>query len=126
MERNTRVKTNQAKLATLTGVLSNTAASTYASILEGTGWRAEAVTVINGIGLVEVRDQTIRHHPLIATLRTYEDVRAFTDAHPGHGLIGRVPTTRDHGMRPTRVPFHAGAVLSGTVTTLADTGMHEE
>ena len=126
MERNTRVKQNQAKYAALTGGLTNSAASTYASILEGNGWRAEAVTLIGGSGMVEVRDQTIRYHPLIATLRTHEDVRQFTDTHPGHGLIGRVPTTKDHGMRPTRVPFHKGAVLSGTVTTLADTGMHEE
>lgn len=64
------------------------------------GWRAEALTINSGIAIVEVRDLAIRCQPLIATLRTQEDVTEFFKEHPDHGLKGRVIGTTALGMRP--------------------------
>lgn len=81
--------------------LTMTEATKIATVLEDHGWRAEAILVIHGYGLVEVRDLTVRCHPLIATLRGPGDAEAFRQTH-GHGLRGRVPTTTDSGMVPVQ------------------------
>jgi hypothetical protein len=77
----------------------NTAHRTVTA-LEKLGWRAEALTINSGIAIVEVRDLAIRCQPLIATLRTEEDVAEFFKEHPDHGLKGRVVGTTALGMRP--------------------------
>ena len=40
-----------------------------AALLEGHGWRAEAVSLAQGIALVEVRRLAVRGTPLVAVLR---------------------------------------------------------
>lgn len=77
----------------------NTAHRTVTA-LEKLGWRAEALTINSGVAIVEVRDLAIRSKPLIATLRTEEDVTEFFKEHPNHGLKGRVLGTTALGMRP--------------------------
>lgn len=78
----------------------NTAHRTVTA-LEKLGWRAEALTINSGIAIVEVRDLAIRCQPLIATLRTEEDVAEFFKEHPDHGLKGRVLSPAALGMRPS-------------------------
>jgi hypothetical protein len=89
-----------------TGVLDWKSCNAYTSWFERTGWRAESVALLGGSGYIEVRDMAIRHHPKIATLRTHEDVAAFRQTHPAHGLIGRVPTTKEAKMPLERPDAH--------------------
>jgi uncharacterized protein (DUF433 family) len=80
--------------------LDTNAAHRTVTALEKLGWRAEALTINSGVAIVEVRDLAIRSKPLIATLRTEEDVTEFFKEHPDHGLKGRVVGTTALGMRP--------------------------
>ena len=57
-------------------------ADRIATELEAAGWRAEGVTLAQGVALVEVRDLAVRWHPLVATLRTRAEGDAFLGAHP--------------------------------------------
>lgn len=60
--------------------LSEVAALSAATTLEGRGWRAEDVYLAGGLALVEVRDFHRRPHPLVAILRTPEEAVAFQEA----------------------------------------------
>lgn len=71
-------------------------AGIHATQLERNGWRAEPVSTSTGYAYVEVRDLAVRIHPVIARLRTPEDVKDWHIAHPEHGLIDRVPTAPEH------------------------------
>jgi hypothetical protein len=53
-----------------------------ALLAEQRGWRAEGIALAQGIGLCEIRDLTVRHHPLAAVLRLLEGAGAWLDAHP--------------------------------------------
>ena len=64
------------------------AASRAATLLETSGWRAESVELAQGVALVEVRALAVRGMPLVATLRTEEEVDAFLRAHPGRRRPG--------------------------------------
>lgn len=65
-------------------------AGTHATKLEGNGWRAQIVHAATGFAYVEVRDLAVRGMPVVARLRTDEDMRLWHLAHPEHGLVGRV------------------------------------
>lgn len=82
--------------------LSEVAALSAAANLEGQGWRAEDVYLIGGLALVEVRDCHQRPHPVVAILRTPEDVDAFWHA--------VVPTKKPRPPRKTGVRVIARAL----------------
>jgi hypothetical protein len=63
--------------------LSGPEANHTASVLERAGWRAEAVSVGQGLALVEVRAVHVRGMPLVATLRHAGDLEAFLAVWPG-------------------------------------------
>jgi hypothetical protein len=63
--------------------LSGPEANHTASVLERAGWRAEAVSVGQGLALVEVRAVHVRGMPLVATLRHAGDLDAFLAVWPG-------------------------------------------
>lgn len=58
-------------------------ANGVASRLEALGWRAEGINLNQGQGLVEVRALGVRGMPLVAVLRTEDDLDAFLLAWPG-------------------------------------------
>jgi hypothetical protein len=63
--------------------LSGPEANHAAGVLERAGWRAEAVSVGQGVALVEVRAVHVRGMPLVATLRHTGDLDAFLAIWPG-------------------------------------------
>ena len=64
-----------------------------AALLEGHGWRAEAVGLAQGIALVEVRRPAERGTPLVAVLRRPGEAEAWLRAH-GRGHTYRAPNGR--------------------------------
>ena len=50
-------------------------------LLEGHGWRAEAVGLAQGIALVEVRRLAVRGTPLVAVLRRPGEAERWLVAH---------------------------------------------
>ena len=52
-----------------------------AALLEGHGWRAEAVGLAQGIALVEVRRLAVRGTPLVAVLRRPGEAERWLAAH---------------------------------------------
>lgn len=96
-------------------------AGTHATQLERVGWRAEIVHAATGYAYVEVRDLAVRGMPVIARLRTPEDVAAFYLAHPEHGLLGRVrgapkgaPVGRSQPGKPQDAWPPLGSTLAST------------
>jgi hypothetical protein len=75
------------------------AANRAAALLEASGWRAESVELAQGVALVEVRAVAVRGMPLVATLRTRQEVDAFLRERPG---------VRRPGPRLTREAWAAG------------------
>jgi hypothetical protein len=59
-----------------------------AALLEGHGWRAEAVGLAQGIALVEVRRLAVRGTPLVAVLRRPGEAERWLAAH-GRGDASR-------------------------------------
>src|SRR5262245_27052646 len=57
-------------------------AHTAAALLERNGWRAEAISLGQGVALIEVRRLDVRGMPLVATLRTPGDFQWFLAEHP--------------------------------------------
>jgi hypothetical protein len=60
-----------------------------AALLEGHGWRAEAVNLAQGIALVEVRRLAVRGTPLVAVLRRPGEAERWLAAH-GRGAARTV------------------------------------
>ena len=68
--------------------LTGAEATRVAGALEAAGWRAEGISLAQGVALVEVRDPAVRSHPLVATLRASGEAEAWLRAH-GDGRRGR-------------------------------------
>ena len=81
-------------------------ANVVAHALERRGWRAESCIALP-VAYVEVRDLAKRWTPLVAVLRTHGELDAFLEAHPGHGLRGRLAACTGE-TPPAARPAHGG------------------
>jgi hypothetical protein len=89
--------------------------------LQDLGWRAEHVSMTSGCALIEVRDFSQKHMPLVATLRTMRDVLRFEGINlpcprrgaplPADIKLGAVPFRKNHRAKDTPAHFPPQASL---------------